>query len=98
MARTKKSYGVDLNGNSIRTQVGMVRNYLEENPNNRVSQKFCTDKWGFTRLSAIMFVIKDDLEREGGKQVVADTFVTGLNRFGNTTRYKEYWIEDTTAE
>ena len=95
MARTKKSYGVDADGNAIRTQVKMVRNYMEETGKS-VTQKFVTDKWGFTRLSAIIYTLKDDLEREGNKQVVADKFVTGVNRFGNATHYKEYWIESTT--
>ena len=84
-----------MEGNSMRTQVAVVRNYLEKNPGSVVTQKFVTDKWGFTRLSAIIFNLKDDLESEGGKQVVSDRFVEGVNRFGNTTRYKEYWISTT---
>ena len=96
MAKTKKNYGIDLNGKTMRTQVAVVRNYLEENPSHKVSQKFVTDKWGFTRLSAIIYILKDDLEHEGNKQVVADEFKSCTNRFGNKTHYKEYWIEDTT--
>ena len=90
---SKKNYGFDMDGNAMRTQVAVVRNYLEENPNNRVTQKFVTDKWGFTRLSAIIFILKDDLDREGGKQIVNDRTIKVLNRFGNVTHPKEYWIE-----
>ena len=56
MKNTNKSYGIDADGATMRTQVAVVRNYLQENPNNRVTQKFATDKWGFTRLSAIIFI------------------------------------------
>jgi len=97
MARTKKAYGIDADGKALRTQVAVVRNYLEENPEHRVSQKFVTDKWGFTRLSAIIFIIKDDLKAEGGKLVVNDRRMSVLNRFGNMTHPKEYWIETATA-
>lgn len=96
MARTKKSYGIDSDGKAMRTQVAVVRNYLEENTDHRVTQKFVTDKWGFTRLSAIIFVLKDDLRREGGKLVVNDRRMDVTNRFGNKTFVKEYWIENTT--
>ena len=57
---SKKIYGVSADGSAIRTQVAMVRHYMEET-GNRVSQKFVTDKWGFTRLSAIIYILKDDL-------------------------------------
>ena len=91
---SKKSYGVSFDGKTLRTQVSVIRNYLLENPEHRVSQKFVTDKWGFTRLSAIIFILKEDLEREGGKFVVNDCRMSVLNRFGNMTHPKEYWIEE----
>jgi len=90
----KNTYGVGIDGQTLRRQVDVVRNYLESDPNNRVTQKFVTDKWGFTRLSAIIFVIKDDLEREGGNKEVCDCRLTVTNRFGNPTHPKEYWIQD----
>ena len=93
MARTKRIYGVDADGKAMRTQVAVVRNYLQENPNHRVTQKFVSEEWGFTRLSAIIFILKDDLLREGGKQVVNDCRIEVVNRYGNITRPKEYWIE-----
>ena len=83
-----------MDGKAMRTQVDVIRNYLQANPEHRVSQKFVADKWGFTRLSAIIFILKDDLEREGGKQFVNDRRMSVLNRFGNMTHPKEYWIED----
>ena len=91
---SKSSYGVDMDGNAMRTQVAVIRNYLQENPEHRVSQKFVTDKWGFTRLSAIIYILKEDLRREGNKQVVNDRTITVVNRFGNPSRPKEYWISD----
>ena len=77
----------------MRTQVSVIRNYLLENPNHTVSQKFVTDMWGFTRLSAIIFTLKDQLEDEGNFFVVRDRRMDVVNRFGNMTHPKEYWIE-----
>ena len=90
---TKKSYGVDASGKAMRTQVAVIRNYLMEGKHNRVSQKFVADRWGFTRLSAIIYLLKDDPEREGGEYAVFDQRMSVLNRFGNITHPKEYWIE-----
>ena len=92
---TKREYGIDANGDAMRTQVAVVRNYMEQT-GSPVTQKFVTDKWGFTRLSAIIFNLKDDLEEEGGSQVVKDRRIEVINRFGNKTHCKEYWIESST--
>lgn len=89
----KQSYGISDNGNTMKTQVAVIRNYLEQNPEHRVTQKFVTDRWGFTRLSAIIFDLKDQLRAEGGKQVVKDQRLSVTNRFGNMTHPSEYWIE-----
>lgn len=88
----KKSYVVTDEGDALRTQVAVVRKYMEDG--HRVTQMGCTQMWGFTRLSGIIYILKDDLEREGGRQVVRDEYVSGINRFGNKTHYKEYWIEN----
>ena len=95
MESAKRSYGIDANGDAMRTQVAVVRDYLERTKN-AVTQKFVTDKWGFTRLSAIIFLLKEDLDEEGNKQVVKDRRLEVINRFGNRTHCKEYWIEDNT--
>lgn len=92
----KHIYGINANGDAMRTQVSVIRNYLEECPNHKVNQKFVTDAWGFTRLSAIIFNLKDDLEKEGGFLVVKDRRMDVPNRFGNMTHPKEYWIESNT--
>lgn len=92
MAKTKKSYGLDEDGNLMSTQVAVIKDYCM-NTGKRVSQKMVTDKWGFTRLSAIIYNLKDRLEAEGGKWAVRDEMVTGTNRYGNKCRYKEYWLE-----
>lgn len=98
MERAKKSYGIDAEGATMRTQVAVVRNYLQENPQNRVTQKFVTDKWGFTRLSAIIYDLKADLEKEGGKQFVNSRKIEVVNRFGNNSRPSEYWLESTVTK
>lgn len=93
MESTKRSYGIDANGDAMRTQVAVVRDYMETTKN-PVTQKFVTDRWGFSRLSAIIFNLKEDLDNEGGTQVVRDRRLDVINRFGNKTHCKEYWIED----
>lgn len=89
----KTNYGIDLNGDAMKTQVAVIKNYCLET-GNRVSQMMVTEKWGFTRLSAIIFILKDVLETEGGRYKVCDEMVSCTNRFGNTVRYKEYWLEE----
>lgn len=83
-------------GAPLHTQRAVIKDYCIST-GNRVSQKWVTDKWGFTRLSAIIFDLKREFEEEGNVYVVKDATVTGVNRFGNETRYKEYWVETTTA-
>lgn len=95
MAGTKHSYGLGANDNPLHTQVAIIKDYCI-NTGNKVSQKFVTDKWGFTRLSAIIYILKDELEAEGGVYKVCDERVSCTNRFGNKTYYKNYWIESTT--
>jgi hypothetical protein len=92
MATIKKSYGQDAGGNDMSTQVAVIRDYCIST-GKKVSQAMVTERWGFTRLSAIIFILKDQLEREGGIYTVCDERVSGLNRFGNKVNFKEYWIE-----
>lgn len=92
MARTKKSYGQDAGGNNMSTQVAVIRDYCIST-GKKITQAMVTERWGFTRLSAIIFLLKDQLEREGGVYTVCDEFVSGYNRFGNLCHFKEYWIE-----
>ena len=94
MATIKRGYGTDEDGNLMSTQVAVVRNYCIKT-GKRVSQKMATAKWGFTRLSAIIYNLKDRLEREGGKWAVRDELVKSVNRYGDTCRFKEYWLEAT---
>ena len=96
METTKRSYGFDANGDAMRTQVAVVRDYMASTRTS-ITQKFATDKWGLTRLSAIIFDLKEDLDKEGNKQVVKDRRLEVINRFGNKTHCKEYWIEDIVA-
>jgi len=74
------------------TQVAVIKDYCI-NTGKRVSQAMVTAKWGFTRLSGIIYILKDQLEREGGVYAVCDERVSGINRYGNKCHYKEYWIE-----
>ena len=92
MANKKRSYGVDSCGNSMETQVAVIKNYLLTT-GKKVSQMMVTERWGFTRLSAIIYDLKDQLKRAGGIYEVRDEIATTINRFGTTVRYKNYWIE-----
>ena len=89
----KKNYGISETGQAMRTQVAVIKNYCLET-GNRVSQMMVTEKWGFTRLSAIIYILKDVLASEGGKYRVCDEIVSCTNRFGHTVHYKEYWLEE----
>ena len=92
MANKKKNYGVDACGNSMKTQVAVIKNYCLTT-GRKVSQMMVTEKWGFTRLSAIIYDLKDQPKRAGGIYEVRDEIATTTNRFGNVVRYKNYWIE-----
>lgn len=96
MARTKKSYGLSEEGNLMSTQMAVIKDYCIKT-GKRITQAMVTEKWGFTRLSGIIFKLKEQLEREGNKFVICDEYVSGVNRYGNTCHFKEYWIEEAKA-
>lgn len=52
-------YGIDRNGKPMCTQAQVVKNWLIVNAGKGISQKECADLFGFTRLSAIIYVLKN---------------------------------------
>ena len=88
----KKSYGRDVDGKVLDTQLKVVKAYLMEKPGvHRVTHRFCEEKWGFTRLSDIIFRMKKQLVGTGYE--INDRKLDVMNRWGNITHPKEYWIE-----
>lgn len=84
--------GLDRNGSVMDTQRKVILNYMLDG--NVVSQMEVIRKFGFTRLSSIIYDLKEKLEREGNQYFIKDRTVIGTNRYGNDCRFKEYWIED----
>lgn len=89
----KNVYGYSEDGATYKTQKEMVKAYLIKS-GARLSHAECAKKFGFLRLSALIFEIKKDLIREGDlTHVVRSEVMTGINRYDNSCRWKEYWIE-----
>lgn len=62
-----------------------ILNYLTKNRGG-LTVKECIDKLGTTELRKVV----SDLRASGFK--VADTWETGVNRYGMKTRYKRYFL------
>lgn len=62
-----------------------VLEYMKKSKNGITSLE-AIDKFGATRLSAIIFTLK-----ERG-YIIKDRFEECVDRFGNTNNYKRYWI------
>lgn len=62
-----------------------VLEYLTRTKNGITSLE-AINMFGATRLSAIIFNLKDR------GYIIADRFEEGSDRFGNIVRYKRYWI------
>lgn len=86
-----KNYGITKDGRVLRTQEDVVLYALEQGTT--VTQLWANEHWGFSRLSAIIFNIKDRLEREGRNVRVSDRTCTGPNRYGIDSHWKEYYLE-----
>lgn len=88
----KRSYGRDVDGKALDTQLKVVKAYLMAKPGvNRITHNACEKKWGFTRLSDIIFRMKKQLVGTGYE--INDQKLDVMNRWGNITHPKEYWIE-----
>lgn len=62
-----------------------VLEYLKRTKNGITSLE-AINMFGATRLSAIIFNLKDR------GYIITDRFEEGSDRFGNIVRYKRYWI------
>ena len=62
-----------------------VLEYMKKTKNGITSLE-AIDKFGATRLSAIIFKMKDK------GYIIKDRFEECVDRFGNVARYKRYWI------
>lgn len=87
-----KCYGYNAEGLPLRTQEAFMKHYLIST-GEHVTTRTVADKWGFHRLSALIFKLKNQLLMEGGVYVIKDRYCTGPNRFGIRATWKEYWIE-----
>lgn len=86
------SYGKTDDGKTMRSQNDVIKNYLITTGFS-LSQQDCIKLWGFTRLSARMYDIRDSIERNNEPYVVCTKMVNGTNRFGMPCKWKEYWIQ-----
>lgn len=91
-----KIYGYDSNGRPLKTQKEVVRNYFltHPGPRNALSHTGCEQKFGFKRLSALVF----DIEKEDGITVSREERVVPTRYEGITSRPTFYWVERDVAE
>lgn len=87
----KRPYTYDKNHTPLYKQRQVVRNYLMTEGRS-ITQKECTDMFGFSRLSAIIFCIKEDLLADGGDYEVQTEYVFVENRYGGMSRVASYSI------
>lgn len=62
-----------------------VLDYLK-NTRNGITSLEAINMFGATRLSAIIFDLKDK------GYIIKDRYEEGVDRFGNECRFKRYWI------
>lgn len=60
MSKNRPTYGYGHDGKPLETQADVIRDWLLVHPGKGISQKDCTDMFGFTRLSAIIYILKND--------------------------------------
>lgn len=91
-----KIYGFGYDGKPLRTQKEVVRNYFITNTGkiNALSHTGCEVKFGFKRLSAIVF----DIEKEDGITVSREEMEVPTRYEGITSRPTFYWVEKEEAE
>lgn len=87
----KRPYTYDKNHTPLYKQRQVVRNYLMTE-GRTITQMECTYMFGFTRLSAIIFCIKEDLLADGGDFEVKTEYIMVENRHGGMSRVASYSI------
>ena len=77
-------------GDALYDQRAVVKDLLLRGE--RVSQIQMTQDYGFTRLSAIIFDLKQEFLKEGNKFTIGGERKSGTNRYGNKCHWKEYYL------
>ena len=86
-----KVYGYTADGTPLMTQRDVVRYHLSQG--NSISQAQAWANWGFSRLSAIIYDIKEDLRLENSGSTIVTIPRSGLNRYGIQTDWVEYRLQ-----
>lgn len=69
------------------TQFEAVINCMIDNGG--ITSKEANDKLGVTRLSHYIYLLRRD-----GNYIVSDEIETGMNRYGNPSRWKRYRLKE----
>lgn len=85
------SYGKNAEGVTMNGQSDVILNYLVTTGFS-ISQDECTKMFGFTRLAARMFDIKERIEKKNLPYTVCSKIQHGTNRYGIPCKWKEWWI------
>ena len=92
-----KIYGYSsFDGTPLRTQKEVVRDYFLHNTGraNALSHTGCEVKFGFKRLSALVF----DIEKEDGITISREEIQVPTRYEGITSRPTFYWVERDVAQ
>ena len=91
-----KIYGYASDGTPLRTQKEVVRNYFLTNPgrDNALSHTGCEQKFGFKRLSALVF----DIEKEDRIPISRMKLKVPTRYDGITSDPTFYWVEEKDAQ
>ena len=87
----QKVYGYAEDGTPLKTQRDVVRDYLLSTKK-AISQAEAWERWGFSRLSAIIFDLKDEFRNTCHRIVSEDK--SGVNRYGIVCNWTEYKVVD----
>ena len=85
-------YGKNSEGVTMRSQTDVIKNYLVTTGFS-LSQDECTKLFGFTRLAARMWDIKERIEKNVEPYLVCSKMQHGTKRYGMECKWKEWWIE-----
>lgn len=91
-----KIYGYAFDGTPLKTQKEVVRNYFLTHPgqHNALSHTGCEDKFGFKRLSALVF----DIEKEDRITIRREERKVPTRYEGITSRPTFYWVDREEAQ
>ena len=83
------NYGYRVDGSELKTQWETILYYLQTTPDARITSWKAIQEFGFTRLSAIVFMI----EKHTGI-VLKRRDIQVKTRYGGKVYVTEYWYED----